>query len=65
MAPKRPVIKRKKVKMADSRRERDNQRAPFGDTKREMTRTGIGGERHHQGEDEETGERPQVYRIPT
>ena len=51
--------------MADSRRERDNQRAPFGDTEREITRTGIGGERYHQGEDEETSERPQVYRIPT
>jgi len=51
--------------MADSRRERDNQRVLFGDTEREEALTDIGGKRYHQGEDEETGERPQVYRIPT
>ena len=33
--------------------------------KRETTRTGIGGKRYHPGEDKKTGERSQVYRIPT
>ena len=54
-APKRPVMKRKTIRTADSRKERDNQEVRLGGAGREITRTDIGGERYHPGEDEETG----------
>ena len=48
-------MKRKTIRTADSRKERDNQEVRLGGAGREITRTDIGGERYHPGEDEETG----------
>ena len=63
-APQRPVIKRKTMRTAVRREERDNQGTESG-TEGEIMRTDIRGKRYRPGEDEETDERPQIYGIPT